>query len=37
VTDFAMRFGFCQLGRFAIEYRSLFGETPSATLQRQSD
>ena len=32
VTAIAMRFGFFHLGRFAIAYRRLFGETPSATL-----
>ena len=32
VTAVAMRFGFMHLGRFAIEFRRMFGETPSATL-----
>jgi AraC family ethanolamine operon transcriptional activator len=32
VTDVAMRWGFWQLGRFAVEYRALFGERPSQTL-----
>jgi AraC-like DNA-binding protein/TolB-like protein len=34
VSDIAMRCGFSHLGRFAIEYRRLFGETPSTTRQR---
>jgi AraC-like DNA-binding protein len=36
VTATAMNFGFWHLGRFADEYRSLFGETPSATKARRS-
>jgi AraC family ethanolamine operon transcriptional activator len=32
VRDVAMRWGFWQLGRFAVEYRRLFAERPSDTL-----
>jgi AraC family ethanolamine operon transcriptional activator len=34
VADCAARWGFWHLGRFASEYRELFGERPSQTLQR---
>nr|WP_294507707.1 helix-turn-helix domain-containing protein [uncultured Rhodopila sp.] len=34
VTQVANDFGFGELGRFAVRYRQLFGETPSATLRR---
>lgn len=35
VTDIALANGFSQLGRFAGQYRRLFGELPAATLQRR--
>jgi AraC-like DNA-binding protein len=37
VTDVALANGFSQLGRFAGQYRRLFGELPSATLQRSTN
>src|SRR5215471_4660622 len=37
VTDIATRCGFWHLGRFAGEYRSLFGESPSVMLHRQPE
>jgi AraC-like DNA-binding protein len=36
VTEIAMSFGFAELGRFSVEYRKVFGESPSQTLQRTS-
>ncbi len=37
VTSTAMDHGFRHAGRFAIEYRSFFGESPAATLRHNSD
>lgn len=36
VTEIATGFGFVELGRFSVEYRRAFGESPSQTLQRPS-
>ena len=36
VMDLALRCGFAHCGRFSIEYRRRYGETPSQTLKRQA-
>ena len=36
VTDIAFANGFSQLGRFAAQYREVFGELPSGTISRTS-
>ncbi|MBN8989369.1 MAG: helix-turn-helix domain-containing protein [Rhizobiales bacterium] len=37
VTEIATAFGFLELGRFSVEYRKIFGESPSQTLNRASN
>ena len=37
VTDIATKWGFYQLGRFAVEYKARFGESPSVTRHAHSD
>jgi transcriptional regulator GlxA family with amidase domain len=37
ITQVALGFGFLELGRFAADYRTAFGESPSETLRRASD
>jgi AraC-like DNA-binding protein len=36
VTSIALGLGFTELGRFAVRYRSLFGESPSQTLHSRT-
>ncbi|UZM16854.1 helix-turn-helix domain-containing protein [Pseudomonas kielensis] len=34
ISEVAMAWGFTHMGRFSAEYRKLFDESPSATVQR---
>ena len=34
VSSIAVRWGFHELGRFAVQYRTIFGESPSKTLRK---
>jgi AraC-like DNA-binding protein len=36
VTEIATMHGFWELGRFSVEYRALFGESPSRSLRRRT-
>lgn len=35
MTAIAMGWGFTHMGRFAVEYRKRFGESPSETLRQR--
>jgi AraC-like DNA-binding protein len=35
VTEIALRWGFTHMGRFSVEYRTRFGESPSETLRQR--
>ena len=35
VAEVARKYGFSELGRFSVQYREVYGATPSATLRRR--